>query len=261
MYATDIACSKWKSFKVKAPIYNKKYIVEKISYDNRLWDYIILRDKDIKFLFAHTKSNLKVNDTVKSKQEIWYTNLSWMSENYHTHLELWKWDNNISLENFIKGNIIINPKSKKLREQRWWEKKRIIWPVKTQEILRHLSDWEWLHLSSYKDGPTRYSIWYWTKSHKGEVITKSEANHRWRKVIWHIVEKYKINNIDLNKQKAIVSYVFNIWSLSKQQKQLLNNKMYCWLGNNFIKYIHSNWKVLRWLVKRRNNEKELLCSN
>lgn len=71
-------------------------------------------------------------------------------------------------------------------------------------------------------------------------------------------------NINLNYQKAIVSYVYNIWSMNNKQQRLLNNGNYCALWNDYNKYIYItiNWEkqIAWWLVKRRQAERNLLCN-
>ena len=265
MYATDIACVKWKSFEVKSPIFYQTYIVDKIGYDRRLWNYIRLKSGDYKFVYAHTtattnKTKLKEWDKINSNKVIGSTDVSWISENYHLHFEVWKWDKNISFNEMIKWKEITNEVSDKLISQRgWWQIQPIKYIKNDKEILKHLADWEGLRLSSYKDWPTRYSIWYGTKSYRWEVITKNEADNRWMKVIWKIVTNYNLNRLDINKQKALVSFVYNVWSLNKKQKTLLKQNYYCALWNDLLNYKHSNWKVLWWLVKRRTSERNLLC--
>lgn len=119
MYATDIACEKWKSFDVKSPRLNKEYKLHKKSYDSKLWNYIIITDWETNILFWHTETQLKEWDIILEWAIIGNTDLSWISQNYHVHIEIWKrnwmvwyWYN--SSYDWKK----INEKSEELLEQR-----------------------------------------------------------------------------------------------------------------------------------------------
>jgi len=259
MYATDIACSKWKSFKVFSPIYFWEYKVDKIWYDKRLWNYLVLKHWEYKFVYAHTVATVKAGDRLKELKEIWYTDKSWISENYHLHFEIWKWNDNISFKSLIDWKVVTNPLSSKLQEQRWWIN---IWPIKEDELLKHIKDFEWLHLKAYPDWPNRYSIGYGTKSFKWETITKQEADKRAKKVIKNIVKNYWLNNLDINKQKALVSFVYNVGSLNNKQVRLLRQWHYRALWNELKKYnkmtVGDKKVEAWWLIKRRQNEFTLL---
>jgi GH24 family phage-related lysozyme (muramidase) len=58
------------------------------------------------------------------------------------------------------------------------------------------------------------------------VITKEEAEKRARQRIQSIRERYSLSHLEINKQKAIVSFVYNIGSLTQKQQWLLNNEYY-----------------------------------
>lgn len=117
-----------------------------------------------------------------------------------------------------------------------------------------------MHLIAYWDYK-QWSIWAWTPSYKWETITKEEAEARARIRIQSIRDRYKLWNLDIEYQKAIVSFVYNIWSLTPNQQWLLNNNYYCALWNNFTLFTYAWWKQLRWLVNRRWSERNLLCNN
>ena len=65
---------------------------------------------------------------------------------------------------------------------------------------------------------------------------------------------------DLNKQKAIVSFIYNIGSLTDNQVWLLENNYITALWNSMLKYNKSSGKVLKWLEKRREIEYNLLTN-
>ena len=264
MYAFDIACIRWKSFEVTTPNYFNLYVIEKIWYDKRLWDYIVLRHWEFRFIYWHTQTSLEVWTSLKPWEVLGKINKSWISENYHLHIELWKLWDNIKFE-YIWGQWeFIAPKSYEIRYQRGLlNDKEINWLA-----LEFISWFEWLRLEAYDDWKnpdwsTRYSIWKWTKSYKWEKITQEEAEKRARIVIQGIREKYKLHTHPIDKQIAITSFIYNRWSLDNEQQRLLENYYYTALWNDFKKYIYftnSKWekKIAWWLVKRREAEANLL---
>jgi len=257
MYAYDIACEVWKSFKVYSPIIKDIYVVEHIWFDSKLGDYIILKHWELRFVYWHTLSNLKVGTALKSGQEIWYTNKTWVSQNYHLHIELWKWKENISWK-YIKWEWLhINPKSLTLREQRWF--------VSDAEINTMVFEFisapsrEWFSLKAYQDWTNpdwsiRYSIGYWTKSYAWEVITKEEAIKRSRVKIQEIRTRYQLSKQPINVQIWLTSFIYDIWSLSPEQIRFLNNGYYKALVNDMQLYVNSWGEKLLGLVNRRNDE-------
>lgn len=127
MYATDIACERWKSFDVKAPSVNDWYLLVKKWYDQKLWNYIVLDFDLTQILFAHTTTSLKEWDKVDKWAIIWNTDLSWISQNHHVHIEIWR-NNQWVMQNikypsrrwYWSGyyDVVINEKSEELLEQR-----------------------------------------------------------------------------------------------------------------------------------------------
>lgn len=256
MFAYDIACIRWQSFKVYTPNYFDRYVIEYIGKDKRLWDFLILRHWDYRFLYWHTYTEFNVWDRFNKWQILGKVNKSWISQNYHLHIELWRNNNNIKFQRLYEQELVINDKSFDLRLQR-----NLVSPKEiNQLILDYIASFEWLRLEAYEDWPWRYSIWYWTKSFKWERITEEEARKRARIVIQSIRERYWLFDLDLNKQKAIVSFVYNIWSLTSRQNWLLQNWYYRALWNDFLLYNKANWKNLWWLVKRRESEFNLLTT-
>lgn len=265
MYAIDIACVRWQSFKVFTPDYFDRYVIEYIGKDKRLWNFIILKHGEYRFVYGHTQTDKNVWDRLWKHQVLWTTDKSGISQNYHLHIELWRNTNNINWHKLTWWELLINPKSFDLRFQRWLVTGQEV----NQLILEFIWNFEWFRTEAYPDWlnpdwTIRYSIWKWTKSFKWETITKEEADKRSRQVIQNIKTKYNLFDLDLNKQKAIVSFVYNIWSLTKQQQWLLNNGYYCALWNDMSNYINItiDWEkvIAWWLVKRRQAERNLLCN-
>ena len=107
----------------------------------------------------------------------------------------------------------------------------------------------------------QWSCGYWTKCNKWDTITKEEAKKR---KIEHINWIYARNPIldkvdNPNYKKAIISFIYNVWSLTNSQRRMINNWYYCALWNNFLLYINAWWKPLEWLRRRRQRERNLLC--
>jgi len=257
MFAFDIACERWKTFKVYTPNYFDKYEVEKVWNDERLWDYVVLRHGDFRFVYWHTFTELKVWDRLWKNQIVGDINKSWMSTGYHLHIELWKRNSNIKWEHLYGKDIESSNKSNELRVQRNWISDKEI----NQEILDFLWNFEWEHLIAYWDFK-QWSIWYGTPSYKWEVITSEEAEKRWRQRIQSIRDRYNLQDYSIDTQKAVVSFVYNIWSLNQKQVNLLKNEYYRALWNDFLQYnkITIDWEkeIAWWLVKRRQAEFNLL---
>jgi len=253
MYAFDIACIRGQSFEVFTPSYFDIYVIEKIWYDTRLWDFIVLRHWEFRFIYWHVTTNLAVGVTLKPWEVLGKINKSWISQNYHLHIELWRLWENIKFE-YIWGQWeFIAPKSYEIRYQRnLLNDKEINWLA-----LEFISSYEGMTLVAYDDWK-QWSIWYGSKSYRWEKITQEEAEKRARIVIQNIREKYKLYNHPIYKQIAITSFVYNIWSLTQKQLWLLENYYYTALWNDFKLYNKANWKVLKGLEKRREAEANLL---
>lgn len=113
VYATDIACERWKPFKVKASNHKEYYVVSSIWTDNIIWDYIVLKHWNRKYLYWHTKSWLSVGDRVEAWDTIWITTMSWITTWIHLHFEYWLNGNNVNSKD------VVNPYNYNLKLQRW----------------------------------------------------------------------------------------------------------------------------------------------
>lgn len=259
MYAIDIACVRWESFKVFTPDYFDTYVIEYIGQDKRLGNFLIIKHDTYRFVYGHVSTDLNVWDRLWKHQVLWTTDKSGISQNYHLHIELWRNNNNINWHKLTWWELEVNPKSFDLRLQRWLVTDQEV----NQLILEYIAQYEWYRECAYFDY-WQFSIGYGTKAKsKDECIDKIEADKRARQVINNIRIKYNLYDLNLAQLKAIVSFVYNIWSLTKRQQWLLNNGNYCALWNNFNRYINItvNWEkqIAWWLVKRRQSERNLLC--
>lgn len=289
MYAYDIACIKWKTFVVYTPIFKDNFSVEKVWVDKLLGNYVIIKNWDLRFIYWHTETNYKGWETLK-----WWAELGWASikngktENYHLHIELWKNSENISWGYIDWKGLIVNAKSTKLLEQRGFIEKPVIANASEpkvevvlasaqilpnnddvlQKAFEFITKKEWFRSQAYWD-ISHFSIWYGTDSYAGETITEEEAIRRSKQEIQSYIDKYNLSVHPANVQVAVVSFVYNIGSLTNKQKRKLNNKYYNALGNDFLQYkyvtkVDENWnkvKVLyKWLENRRIEEDRLIKS-
>lgn len=260
VFAQDIACEKWKSFEVKAPKWKWEYlVVKKVINDKILWDYIVLKHAEYLFLFAHTKSDLFVWKKIKAWDDIWYTiyknkdkdkTKNWSTENYHLHFELWKNDYNISLKEITEWKTTFNMEyTYDLRKQRHWN-------LENDEALDYILDFEWKFIKCAKWDWKQYSNWFSTRAkYKTECITIEEWKKRFRGHVDMVVENvYKNHFLKYRNQRvALSSALYNLWVWSSivEVKNLKTEKS---IKKHFLKFVKSEWKALKWLIKRREIE-------
>jgi GH24 family phage-related lysozyme (muramidase) len=72
--------------------------------------------------------------------------------------------------------------------------------------------------------------------------------------IQRIKNVYGLNPLSTNIQIALVSFIYNVWSLTQKQQWLLENNHIKALANDIKQYQFSKWKKLWWLTKRRHAE-------
>lgn len=121
MYAYDIACERWKTFTIYTPSYFNVYVLESKWTDDKLWNYIVLRHGEYRFVYAHSNTASEIWTRFKAWEAIWETDTSWITTAHHLHIELWKRYNNIRWEHLYWQTIDANPNSFKLALQREWK--------------------------------------------------------------------------------------------------------------------------------------------
>lgn len=115
-FALDYACVQGVSYDVRAPDFKKEYIVAYIGHDSRLWDYIVLRHGDERYVFGHTQTTRKPGQRIEPGDIIGQSNDSGHSKGIHTHAEYWKWSKNMTFD-----GKRTNEHSQKLCTQREWQ--------------------------------------------------------------------------------------------------------------------------------------------
>mgnify|MGYP003650546792 CR=1 FL=1 len=133
--------------------------------------------------------------------------------------------------------------------------------VKTslKQAVEFTSNFEGLRLQAYFDwaanGSDRWSIWYGTKSYKGEIITKQEAIKRKMSIINPIYNSLPAC-FNENQKTALTSYIYNTgWNQ-------LNLKYY--IQNCRFKDVNYIMQVYGWnkeLIKRRKSELYMFNKN
>lgn len=251
MYGVDIKCPDHENVSIVWPKYltGGQYRVSRVWYDKYLWDYITIdftgSDKStMTLVYWHTQTTLKPWDRLKQWELIGKYKASGKTTWPHTHIELWKWGKNITFD-----MLKTNDKSNRLQIQRWR-----VTEEKPSNLLFDTMNFilpnEWLRLTAYHDWWSRYSIWYWTPSHKWEVITHEEAWKRFEKATQKrlVAVQEMFPNKTHNQYIALTSYYYNCPS---QVKHMSKN----WITKaRRMKCITAGGKKLTWLEKRRQKE-------
>ena len=121
----------------------------------------------------------------------------------------------------------------------------------TDEAEKYIYTYEKFHPEAYPDHKW-CSIGYWTRANScSEYITEKEAERRMRAILQSTVKRIEKNSPELSPKEAwaIVSLAYNC---DFGYKYFLNNGFDATYNNKVC--IKASWKVLDWLVKRRNHE-------
>jgi len=156
----------------------------------------------------------------------------------------------LAINNFKAKKVVMPPKENKIKIKgnKWTDEKVI------NEAIKYLKRKEWVRYKAYWDFK-QYSICYGTKSKKWATATHKECEQQLKERVQK--ELLRINrsadNLDWNKKVALISFFYNTWykhNIMMYAKRNDHNSV-TYLMN---KYIYSNWKALKWLVKRRAEE-------
>jgi len=123
-----------------------------------------------------------------------------------------------------------------------------------QEAKKFLKKYEWFRTLAYYDHK-QWSICYWTKSYKWEIVSKENCENRLEARIK--TELLRINrladNLAWNKKVALISFMYNTWYNYK-----ILNYARRWDDKSVVflvsQYNSASWKYLKGLQKRRNAE-------
>ena len=80
------------------------------------------------------------------------------------------------------------------------------------------------------------------------------------KRIKNTIKKYNLEKYPNNIQVWLISFEYNLWKMPNNYKRYLDNKYYTALWNLMNKYIYSGWEKLWGLIKRREEEREVVVN-
>lgn len=124
-------------------------------------------------------------------------------------------------------------------------------------------------LKAYLDSAKVYTIGYGNTNfhvHKGMTITQGEADNLFaHDVQWaeKAVNKYVKVPMTQSEFTALVDFVFNIGTGAFRKSTLvrkLNDKNYSGASEEFSRWTHAGGKVLKGLVTRREDERQLFLA-
>jgi hypothetical protein len=219
VYATDIACEKGKSFSVKAPNFYDTYKVAEVWELPTLGNYIVLSYWKEKFVFGHTKSQLKAWEIVESWKEIGKTNISGMSKGMHLHFERWRWEENIS----FFGTEVNSHFSDKLLTQRNWKKELIIYMTTYNWWVKAQNDSTPCIGASGRNGCKLLEQWI-----RPVAITSDIRKKYWLK-FW---QKVKLENIKT--WKILTAQIEDEMNI-RYRRRCIKKNWYCIKGDIWIK--------------------------
>lgn len=142
--------------------------------------------------------------------------------------------------------------------------------VITDETINFIKKYEGLRLRVYLDSRGLKTVGYGHRCPSlevGDTITETQAEDFLRADLQVAVATvYKLVKVELtdNQFSALVSFVFNVGSGNFKNSRLLfliNRGLFDKAALQFGLWDKANEKVINGLVKRRQAEKELFCSN
>ena len=124
MYAIDIVSSDWNAY---FPASHKEYIITHIGFDERIGDYVIIRNGTERWVYGHTitsRSKGVLINVEKDGSILGQSNLSGISTALHSHIELWRCpEKEYKMKdcNNVSNTGEVAPRNKELKEQRGWK--------------------------------------------------------------------------------------------------------------------------------------------
>ena len=146
------------------------------------------------------------------------------------------------------------PKAVLASEKRYTDYQIAIWLLKSHEGLRYRAYWD----------VSQWSIGWGTKSHKGEVITREEADKRtyaeYSRVLGNIQKRYP--KLDRWHQLVLAVMDYNVGKFGKRLDRAAQKGDVDEIAKVMRKYYYSSkGKKLAGLVKRRNAEADILIAD
>lgn len=127
--ATDVACN-GRSEMIYAPDFKNRPMRYRAEYSQfpDTWNTILLHftDWETKYFWLIWHANSFTYWTWFITWEwIWYMDLSWMTEWFHVHIELWKWSDIKTWDNISYRKIVFDIKKQRtsnIKSFKWWDK-------------------------------------------------------------------------------------------------------------------------------------------
>ncbi len=123
MYAIDLVSSDWNAYLPKS---HKEYIITHIGQDERIADYVIIRNGTERWVYGHTVTSRSKGVLINVEKDgsiLGQSNVSGISTALHSHIELWRCPEKESKMkdcNNVSSTGEVAPRNKELKEQRGW---------------------------------------------------------------------------------------------------------------------------------------------
>lgn len=144
-------------------------------------------------------------------------------------------------------------------------------PLPNGDTFGFIKQKEWFRDKAYLDTAWVPTIWYWFTSVNGipvkmwDTMSKEQADVYFPQKVAQYQNFKNYINVPLtpSQEKALTSFEYNLgsWIWNKNAMPIIEaiNKWDTKTAGTFLKqYVNSWWKVTPWLVKRRNEEAQLL---
>lgn len=256
----DYACIQGKSFSVWTP--SDGWTIEKVGFDKNMGNYVIIKKGNFRIGFGHLVTSRQIGDVLNRSDIVGQTDMSGASTGMHVHIELWDGEENVSYE-YMLGKPYQKKRVDSLLKDRGFDFSNTTQQVvkvtdfTNYDVVKESTDfikkWEGLHLKAYWDYHG-CSIGYGTRATNcDEVITETEAEERFKKILMPTIKRVQNDFPHLNPQQhvALISLAYNCDSgyRAVKEKGIEEHKNWCKSAGG---------KRLEGLVKRRAAEAQLL---